>query len=115
MKVKVKKRTSYDGEILDPGEEFELGDEEAEDYPLKGMIEAGIVEVTKKKDENETAGMLVKSELTKIEGIGPSYAENICEEYGTEEELLEVDPKEIADSIHGITSETAERVQEEVR
>lgn len=53
MKIEVKKRTSYGDELWEPGTKIRVEKEEAEEYPLKGMIEAGIVEVIKEDSEED--------------------------------------------------------------
>jgi len=119
LKLEVKKRTSYEGKRWDVGEIVEVSVDEAEKYPLKGMVNTGIVErIERENPQNATDegnSPLDVDELEDVEGIGPSYAEKIVEEYGTEEEILEVEPEEMADSLHGITPELAERVKEKIR
>jgi len=134
LKFEVEKRTTYGSETWEPGDIVEVSVDEREEYPLKGMIRTGIVEKIEDEGEEkdaspdadkvtddlgveedpETAGMLTKSELTEINGIGPSYAESILEKYGTEESLLEADSEEIAE-LHGITPELASKVKDELR
>jgi len=113
MKLEVKKRTSYEGKIWKPGDIMEVGVDETEEYPLKGMVNTGIVERIEREKAKNTP--LQTDELEDVEGVGPSYAEKIVEEYETEEEILEAEPEEMADSLHGITPELAERVKEEIR
>ncbi len=119
MKLEVKKRTSYEGRRWNPGDIMEVSVDETEEYPLKGMVNTGIVERIERENPQDATDEgnppLDVNELEDIEGIGPSYAEKIVEEYGTEEEILEVEPEDIADSLHGITPELAERVKEEIR
>jgi len=132
LEFEVKKRTTYGSETWEPGTVIEVSAAEAEEYPLKGMIEAGIVEKVESEEKDaspdadrvtddlgveedpETAGMLSKPDLTDIDGIGPSYAESILEKYGTEESLLEAPDEEIAE-LHGITPELASKVKDELR
>ncbi len=114
MKFEVKKRTTYEGRRWNPGDIVEVYVDETEEYPLKGMIEAGIVEKIEVDEEVEREVLLDGDELVNIDGIGPSYAEDLMEKYETEEELLEADDEEIAE-VHGITPELAEKVKDELR
>ena len=119
LKLEVKKRTSYEGKRWEAGDIMEVSVDEAERYPLKGMVNTGIVERIERENPQDAADEgntpLDADELEDVEGVGPSYAERIVEEYGTEEKILEAEPEEMADSLHGITPELAERVKEEVR
>ncbi len=126
LKFEVKKRTTYVSETWEPGDVLESSVDETEEYPLKGMLKTGIVERIEEENEedaspdadNVTADLgvekLTKAELTQIDGIGPSYAESLIEEYETEESLLEAPDEEIAE-IHGITPELASKVKDELR
>jgi len=119
LKLEVKKRTSYLGRKWEAGDIIEVSVDETEEYPLKGMVNTGIVERIERENPqdltDEGNAPLDVGELEDVEGIGPSYAEKIVEEYETEEEILEAEPEEMADSLHGITPELAERVKEEIR
>ncbi len=128
MKIEVKKRTSYGNELWEPGTEIRVEKEEAEEYPLKGMIEAGIVEVIKEEkeedpekkekeeeEEQEAVELMSERELTEIDGIGPAYAEDIADKYETVEEFLDTPTEEIAGSVHGITTSLAKKVKEKLR
>ena len=117
LKLEVMKRTSYGGSRREKGEIMEVNADETEEYPLKGMINTGIVEKVNDRVErevsstNEMKGASLSIEmLEEVEGVGPSYAEKIKEEYETVERLLEESPDEIAGSVHGITPELAERI-----
>jgi len=113
LRFEVKKRTSFGSETWEPGEVLESSVDEAEEYPLKGMINTGIVERIEREEKETTPLQL--DELEDVEGVGPSYAEKIKEKYGTVERLLEESPEEIAGSVHGITSELAERILKKIR
>jgi len=125
-KLEVMKRTSYDGRRWEKGEIMEVGVDETEEYPLKGMIKSGIVEKVNDRvndrverevpSSNEMKGCSLSTEmLEKVEGVGPSYAEKIKDEYGTVERLLEESPGKIAGSVHGITPELAERILKKIK
>jgi len=122
LKLEVMKRTSYEGRRWEKGEIMEVGVDETEEYPLKGMINTGIVEKVNDRVErevpspNEMKGASLSTEmLEEVEGVGPNYAEKIKNEYGTIEMLLEESPEEIAGSVHGITPELAERILKKIR
>jgi len=113
LKLEVMKRTSYEGRRWEKGEIMEVGVDETEEYPLKGMINTGIVERIESEERKTTPLQL--EDLEDVEGVGPSYAEKIKDEYGTVERLLEESPEEIAGSVHGITPELAERILKKIR
>jgi len=113
LKLEVKKRTSYEGRRWEAGDVIEVNVDETEEYPLKGMINTGIVERIEREVMENTP--LQTDELENVEGVGPSYAEKIKKEYGTVERLLEESPDEIAGSVHGITAELAEKIQTKIR
>jgi len=108
VELEVQKRTSYLGRRWEKGEIIEVSADEAEEYPMKGMINTGIVERIERESVETTPLQL--EDLEDVEGVGPSYAEKIKEEYETVERLLEESPDEIAGSVHGVTSELAERI-----
>lgn len=140
VKLEVQKRTSWNGKMWEAGEIIKASAGEAGEYPLKGMVDTGIVGEIESEDpqeqdvssiegnnpedptltgstgENfeEQRKPLEKGELTEIDGIGPSYAESILEKYETVERLLEAPDEEIAE-LHGITPELASKVKEELR
>jgi len=113
LKLEVKKRTSYEGKRWEAGNIMEVSADETEEYPLKGMINTGIVERIERESVESTP--LNLEDLEDVEGVGPSYAEKIKEEYETVERLLEESPEEIAGSVHGITPELAERILKKIR
>ncbi len=128
LKFEVKNRTTYRSETWEPGDVLESSVDEAEEYPLKGMLKTGIVEKIEEETEEENASpdadkvtadlgveRLTKPELTQIDGIGPSYAQKIIERYGTYEELLNESPENIADAVHGISPTVGERLLEKAQ
>ena len=55
-------------------------------------------------------GSLSVDELTQIDGIGPAYAEQIVDIYGTAEELFEAGAEDIAERISGVSVSKAEDI-----
>lgn len=104
--------TTYRGDFYRPGEELDLTEEEVGSYPLKALVDRGHLvrsegpEVYEEKEETP----LETGTLEEIDGIGPTYAEKIVDQYGTVEELVEAGAERISEEVSGVDLEKAQEI-----
>jgi len=101
--------TTYRGNFYRPGDVIELADEEVESYPLKALVERG--HLVRAGDERVSTPLDTYM-LEKVDGIGPTYAEEIVDMYGTIEKLVEAGASELSKEVSGVDLEKAEEIIE---
>jgi len=105
--------TTYRGNFYRPGEELDLTEEQVNNYPLKALVDRGhLVRSESSSDEEKEQTPLDQGALEEIDGIGPTYAEEIVDQYGTVEELVDAGPEMISEEVSGVDLEKAEEIIE---
>lgn len=91
------------------GGEFEIPDDHADDALIERLKDAGHEPIAAKTWELSIDG------LTKVDGIGESYAEKILDHYETGEDLIEAGAEEVADEVDGVSVEKAKDIIESLK
>jgi len=100
--------TTYRGNFYRPGEVMELIDKEVNSYPLKALVERGHLVRMEASESLELRPRV----LEEVNGIGPTYAEEIVDRYRTIEKLVEAGASELSEEISGVDLEKAEEIIE---
>ncbi len=108
--------TTYRGNFYRPGEELDLTEEEVNSYPLKALVDRGhLVKAGESNVEEKEDTPLEQGALEEIDGIGPTYAEEIVDQYKTVDKLVEAGPERISEEVSGVDLEKAEEIIEVYR
>jgi len=103
--------TTYKGNFYKPGEELDLTEEQVDSYPLKALVDRGhLVRAGYPDVEEKEETPLEQGALEEIDGIGPTYAEEIVDQYKTVEELIDAGPEKISEEVNGVDLEKAEEI-----